>query len=296
MKSVLKSSCVRYAWKSAFTLVELLVVIAIIALLLAILMPVLGRAKEKGRSIVCSANLRRLSVAHIIYTDIHNYSPPFRLTKASPTDTAVFVNSYGRQQPRWQWFLDQGVGPVIDPKPWVKGPGDSFGDAQTLIMTNNYFLCPSFNHRGFNARDIRNGSYGYNYQYLGNSRIVNNAFQNYPVHKLKIRRPSETVLIADGRGAGVPHGLHSYTLDPPKIAWSAGATSFGFQGSTTPAGQHAPAEARHDSRVNVSFIDGHAEPKTLKQLGYVLHPAGVVVADHIDGSNRLWSGTGWDEQ
>jgi prepilin-type processing-associated H-X9-DG protein/prepilin-type N-terminal cleavage/methylation domain-containing protein len=289
-----KSNCVRHNRSCAFTLIEILVAISIIALLLAMLMPVLGRVREKGRSVVCSANLRRLSVSHVIYTDMHTYSPPFRLTRASPTDPAVFVNSYGREQPRWQWFLDQGIGPVIDPTPWVKSPGDTFGDPQTLIMTNDYFICPSFNHPAY-MRDIRNGSYGYNYQYLGNSRIIGGKFPNYPVHKLKIRRPSETVLIADGRGAGVPHGLHSYTLDPPKIAWSVGATSFGFQGAATPADQHAPAEARHDNRANVSFVDGHVESKILQDLGYVLDSAGVVVADHIEGSNRLWSGTGSDE-
>jgi prepilin-type processing-associated H-X9-DG protein len=131
--------------------------------------------------------------------------------------------------------------------------------------------------------------------YLGNSRIIAGRFPNYPVNKLRIIRPSETIVIADGRGAGVPHGLHSYTLDPPKIAWSVGATSFGFQGGKTPETQHAPAEARHDSRSNVAFVDGHAESKTLGDLGYILDSKGVVRADHIEGSNVLWSGTGWDE-
>ena len=205
----------------AFTLVELLVVISIIALLLSILMPALWKVREKGRSIVCLANLKRLSIAHLLYQDDYNFSPPFRLTKATPTSPNFYVNRYGAEQPRWQWFFnEEGIGPVIDPIPWVQNQGDSFGDAQTLIMTNDYFLCPSFNHPGFDPRDIRNGSYGYNYQYLGNSRIVNGAFQNYPVNKMKIRRPSETVLLADGRGNATPHGLHSYTLDPPKIAWS----------------------------------------------------------------------------
>ena len=280
----------------AFTLVELLVVISIIALLLSILMPALWKVREKGRSIVCLANLKRLSIAHLLYQDDYNFSPPFRLTKATPTSPNFYVNRYGAEQPRWQWFFnEEGIGPVIDPIPWVQNQGDSFGDAQTLIMTNDYFLCPSFNHPGFDPRDIRNGSYGYNYQYLGNSRIVNGAFQNYPVNKMKIRRPSETVLLADGRGNATPHGLHSYTLDPPKIAWSAGATTFGFQGGKTPATQHAPAEGRHDKKANVCFVDGHAEQKTLQGLGYVLDSKGAVKADDPAGSNCLWSGTGWDE-
>ncbi|AQT70031.1 type II secretion system protein G [Anaerohalosphaera lusitana] len=53
--------------KSGFTLIELLVVISIIALLLAIMMPALGIAKERARRIYCSANLKNLSMAWFTY-------------------------------------------------------------------------------------------------------------------------------------------------------------------------------------------------------------------------------------
>jgi prepilin-type N-terminal cleavage/methylation domain-containing protein/prepilin-type processing-associated H-X9-DG protein len=52
-----------------FTLIELLVVIAIIALLLALLMPALERAREHARRAVCTANLRDLVIAWVIYAD-----------------------------------------------------------------------------------------------------------------------------------------------------------------------------------------------------------------------------------
>ena len=50
-----------------FTLIELLVVIAIIALLLSIIMPALGLAKEVARRVVCSSNLKQLALANLTY-------------------------------------------------------------------------------------------------------------------------------------------------------------------------------------------------------------------------------------
>ena len=55
--------------ETAFTLIELLVVIAIIAILAAMLLPVLGRAKETGRRISCLNNLKQLSLAAQMYVN-----------------------------------------------------------------------------------------------------------------------------------------------------------------------------------------------------------------------------------
>jgi len=55
--------------RKAFTLIELLVVIAIIAVLMAILMPALNRAREQGQRAVCLSNLKQLTLAWIMYAD-----------------------------------------------------------------------------------------------------------------------------------------------------------------------------------------------------------------------------------
>jgi prepilin-type N-terminal cleavage/methylation domain-containing protein/prepilin-type processing-associated H-X9-DG protein len=56
----------------AFTLIELLVVIAVIALLIALLIPVLGRARELGQRTVCLSNLKQLTLAWTAYANEHD--------------------------------------------------------------------------------------------------------------------------------------------------------------------------------------------------------------------------------
>ncbi|MGQ9784568.1 MAG: prepilin-type N-terminal cleavage/methylation domain-containing protein [Armatimonadota bacterium] len=61
----------------AFTLIELLVVIAIIAILAAIMFPVIARAKQKAVLTKCMNNMSQLSRAIMMYSDVYNGATPF---------------------------------------------------------------------------------------------------------------------------------------------------------------------------------------------------------------------------
>jgi prepilin-type processing-associated H-X9-DG protein len=273
-------------------LIELLVVVAVISVLVGILLPALSAARQTAQSSKCLANMHRFGITTTMYRDKSDGRfYPFRLSSANGM---AYVNGYGRQKPRWQWFLGFELGAVINP------PRDSdapWGDSFSREMSNDYFMCPSLT--GPFARDIRNGSYGYNYQYLGNSRTDTDPmeYDNFPVSENAITSPARTVLIADSRGGDVDHGKHSYTLDPPRLATEKNATRFG-PGAADGSIAHSPAEARHRGQAAVSFVDGHAELMGLTELGYEIGDDGVIVpiTNGAIGTpvNQQWTGRGED--
>jgi prepilin-type N-terminal cleavage/methylation domain-containing protein/prepilin-type processing-associated H-X9-DG protein len=82
-----RTHVVPHARPRAFTLIELLVVIAIIAVLIGILLPSLGAARESGRTVKCQANIRGLAQALVAYSvDYKGQFPPV-LNEAPDRDT-----------------------------------------------------------------------------------------------------------------------------------------------------------------------------------------------------------------
>jgi prepilin-type N-terminal cleavage/methylation domain-containing protein len=109
------TSCYRSrAPQQAFTLIELLVVVSIIALLIAILLPSLARAREQARALKCMANARSISAAVLLYVQDHNvlpgplHPPIYRLT-ADP-DSPFGLMSETTQRP---WFLLYRLAPIM---------------------------------------------------------------------------------------------------------------------------------------------------------------------------------------
>ena len=76
-----------------FTLVELLVVIGIIAVLVGVLLPVLGKAREAANATQCMSNLHQIAIADQMYVNQYNWHMPGWWN--DPGNTAAF-NAYGR--------------------------------------------------------------------------------------------------------------------------------------------------------------------------------------------------------
>ncbi len=94
---------VRPAARRGFTLIELLVVVAIIAMLVSLLLPSLGKAREAGRAVVCANHQRQLGVAVAAYVgEYKDYLPPLE----------DYVDG-GEVEATWRYVLWEHMGGVV---------------------------------------------------------------------------------------------------------------------------------------------------------------------------------------
>ncbi|MCE2966043.1 MAG: type II secretion system protein [Phycisphaerales bacterium] len=292
--------------RHAFTLIELLVVIAIIALLVGILLPAMASARASARGSVCLSNMRQLVVGLSSYADSHKgvfpaHRPP-RLTGATANPANWYQVGNGlKYRPTFIAAMSAYVG--IDP----------FAEPSTSDERQDFvspvFTCPEASQR----TDERNAAYGYNYQFLGNARLVAGRSRNWPVNLSSISATSQTIVMADSMGTAsgfardlrTPYanngsaltdiGNHAYTLDPPRLG-PASDRGTGDVGSP-----RMGAEPRHQRASASVFVDGHAALLTLEAMGYVLNPDGSFADEATNPgtgsrgpSNALFSGTGQD--
>jgi len=110
-----------------FTLIELLVVVAIIALLVAILLPSLGKARENARGTVCATHLRQIAAANLMYTDQNNGT----LITAG-IDTSV----PGQTVPQF-WATDLAIQGYLPSKNNIDPSG-----LHAVVTTGTIFFCP----------------------------------------------------------------------------------------------------------------------------------------------------------
>lgn len=153
--------------KRAFTLVELLVVIAIIAILIAILLPSLRRAKEAGLRISCASNMRALGQAFVMYT-----------------------------QENKGFFPRPGV--LADPADWIYWhPGRNLNDSRIAKMVGKtfqpkLFTCPS--------DDPKTHLLGYPYSYTINGYISVWDLSRKTLKMSEVMQPSSKILLIDESG------------------------------------------------------------------------------------------------
>lgn len=229
------SKKVRCGSRGGFTLIELLMVIAIIAILAAMLLPALSKAKTKAEGISCINNLRQLELAAVMYSGDHNWCAPN--APGNTYNETFWVNGW----------LDWGVGVP----PGANTNVDYLKNGALGPYTGKnvgIYKCPADkipSNAGPRVRSISmNGFIGSKTEYT---------VYGYTQYRLFLKEsdfvrpgPSKTWVFLDEHPDGINDGFFGMKM-PPVTAWPFPA-----------AWDDVPA-SYHNGACGFAFADGHAE-------------------------------------
>src|SRR5436190_5649771 len=217
--------------RRAFTLIELLVVIAIIAILAALLLPVLRGSKDAAKRIQCASGLRQLGLAAQMYFDEHDGETfSYRIPQADTATGQGFWFGWLENGSEGERVFDARQGPLYE---YVNGLGVE--------------ICPSLNYAsGHFKLKAKGAAFGFGYNlHLASTN------DRPPININRVRNPSETVLFADSAQIN--------DFQPPASPDQPMLEEFYYVDAVEGSISYPNAHFRHQERANVVLLDGHVE-------------------------------------